>query len=466
MANLKLSHIYKVYSSGVQAVTDFTMDIEDKEFIVFVGPSGCGKSTTLRMIAGLEEISDGDLYIDDIRVNDIQPKDRDIAMVFQNYALYPHMTVYDNMAFGLKLRKMPRAEIDARVKEAARILGLETYLQRKPKALSGGQRQRVALGRAIVREPKVFLLDEPLSNLDAKLRAQMRVEITKLHHRLATTFIYVTHDQVEAMTMGTRIVVLKDGLIQQVDAPQKLYDYPANMFVAGFIGTPRMNFFDAVLTGTKAKTYVEFEGHKILLPKTKSAKLINVEEYLNTGKPVVLGVRPEDFHDDELFINNSKDTCIEVKVDAVEKLGAETLLYCVFDDGNDEVLEEGQIKSLVETKTPMIAKVDSRSTTEAEQKVVLGIDIMHSHLFDKETELSILEGEGTKAYVPTVELERIANGTQEDLINKNRTFFERLKYSKQKKAKQKAEAEAAIEQVEVAEVAEGENVVEEPTVEE
>ena len=307
MANLKLSHIYKVYSSGVQAVTDFTMDIEDKEFIVFVGPSGCGKSTTLRMIAGLEEISDGDLYIDDIRVNDIQPKDRDIAMVFQNYALYPHMTVYDNMAFGLKLRKMPRAEIDARVKEAARILGLETYLQRKPKALSGGQRQRVALGRAIVREPKVFLLDEPLSNLDAKLRAQMRVEITKLHHRLATTFIYVTHDQVEAMTMGTRIVVLKDGLIQQVDAPQKLYDYPANMFVAGFIGTPRMNFFDAVLTGTKAKTYVEFEGHKILLPKTKSAKLINVEEYLNTGKPIVLGVRPEDFHDDELFINNSKD---------------------------------------------------------------------------------------------------------------------------------------------------------------
>ena len=413
MANLKLSHIYKVYSSGVQAVTDFTMDIEDKEFIVFVGPSGCGKSTTLRMIAGLEEISDGDLYIDDIRVNDIQPKDRDIAMVFQNYALYPHMTVYDNMAFGLKLRKMPRAEIDARVKEAARILGLETYLQRKPKALSGGQRQRVALGRAIVREPKVFLLDEPLSNLDAKLRAQMRVEITKLHHRLATTFIYVTHDQVEAMTMGTRIVVLKDGLIQQVDAPQKLYDYPANMFVAGFIGTPRMNFFDAVLTGTKTKVYVEFEGHKILLPKTKSAKLINIEEYLNTGKPIVLGVRPEDFHDDELFINNSKDTCIEVKVDAVEKLGAETLLYCVFDDGNDEVLEEGQIKSLVETKTPMIAKVDSRSTTEADQKVVLGIDIMHSHLFDKETELSILEGEGTPAYVPVVELEREAKRKEE-----------------------------------------------------
>ena len=293
MASLLLKDVYKVYSSGVVAVTDFTLDIQDKEFIVFVGPSGCGKSTTLRMIAGLEEISDGELYIDGKLVNTVQPKDRDIAMVFQNYALYPHMTVYDNMAFGLKLRKMPRAEIDARVKEAARILGLETYLQRKPKALSGGQRQRVALGRAIVREPKVFLLDEPLSNLDAKLRSQMRTEITKLHHRLATTFIYVTHDQVEAMTMGTRIVVMKDGYIQQVDAPQKLYDYPANMFVAGFIGSPQMNFFDAVLTGTKSKVYVEFEGHKIAYPKAKSDTIINLDEYLNTGKQVVFGVRPK-----------------------------------------------------------------------------------------------------------------------------------------------------------------------------
>ena len=248
MASLNLKDIYKVYPSGVVAVTDFSLDIEDKEFIVFVGPSGCGKSTTLRMIAGLEEISDGELYIDGKLMNNVQPKDRDIAMVFQNYALYPHMTVYDNMAFGLKLRKKPKEEIDEKVRGAARILGLESYLQRKPKALSGGQRQRVALGRAIVREPKVFLLDEPLSNLDAKLRAQMRTEITKIHHRLATTFIYVTHDQVEAMTMGTRIVVMKDGYIQQVDAPQKLYDYPANLFVAGFIGTPQMNFFDAVLT--------------------------------------------------------------------------------------------------------------------------------------------------------------------------------------------------------------------------
>ncbi len=446
MSGLKLEHVYKIYPSGVQAVTDFTMDIEDKEFIVFVGPSGCGKSTTLRMIAGLEEISDGDLYIDNIRMNEIQPKDRDIAMVFQNYALYPHMTVYDNMAFGLKLRKMPRPEIDARVKEAARILGLETYLQRKPKALSGGQRQRVALGRAIVREPKVFLLDEPLSNLDAKLRAQMRTEITKLHHRLATTFIYVTHDQIEAMTMGTRICVLKDGIIQQVDEPQKLYDYPANLFVAGFIGTPQMNFFDAVLTGTKDKVYVEFEGHKLLYPKTKSATIINLDEYLNTGKPVVLGVRPEDFHDDEMFISNAKESTVEVNVDVVERLGAETLLYCVF--GEQEELEEGVIKSLVETKTQMIAKVDARSTTTAHQKITLGVDVLHSHLFDKETELSILEGEGTKAYVPTVELERIAQ-READKAEQERIKAEKEAQKlalKEAKAAQKAAKNAASEE--------------------
>ena len=435
MSGLKLDHIYKVYPSGVQAVTDFTMEIEDKEFIVFVGPSGCGKSTTLRMIAGLEEISDGDLYIDNIRMNDIQPKDRDIAMVFQNYALYPHMTVYDNMAFGLKLRKMPRAEIDARVKEAARILGLETYLQRKPKALSGGQRQRVALGRAIVREPKVFLLDEPLSNLDAKLRAQMRTEITKLHHRLATTFIYVTHDQIEAMTMGTRICVLKDGIIQQVDAPQKLYDYPANLFVAGFIGTPQMNFFDAVLTGTKDKVYVEFENHKLLYPKAKSAKIINLEDYLNTGKQVVIGIRPEDFHDDEMFISNSKEDVVEVNVDVVERLGAETLLYCVF--GEQEELEEGVIKSLVETNTQMIAKVDARSNTQAHQKVTLGVDILHTHLFDKETELSILEGEGTKAYVPVVEIERLKK------LEEEKAEQERIKAEKEAAKLAAKEAKAA-----------------------
>ena len=315
MASLALKNVYKVYQSGVTAVTDFTLDIDDKEFIVFVGPSGCGKSTTLRMIAGLEEISDGELYIDGKLMNDVQPKDRDIAMVFQNYALYPHMTVYDNMAFGLKLRKMPKAEIDARVKEAARILGLEIYLQRKPKALSGGQRQRVALGRAIVREPKVFLLDEPLSNLDAKLRAQMRTEITKLHHRLATTFIYVTHDQVEAMTMGTRIVVMKDGFIQQVDTPQMLYDFPANKFVAGFIGTPQMNFFDAVLTGTPDRVCVEFDGNSIVLPAEKASKIQNLTEYLNTGKQVTFGVRPEDLHDDADAIAKNPEATVQVVVD-------------------------------------------------------------------------------------------------------------------------------------------------------
>ena len=452
MASLRLQDIYKVYQSGVVAVTDFTLDIEDKEFIVFVGPSGCGKSTTLRMIAGLEEISDGELYIDGKLMNKIKPKDRDKAMVVQNYALYPHMTVYDNMAFGLKLRKKPKAEIDEKVKEAARILGLETYLQRKPKALSGGQRQRVALGRAIVREPKVFLLDEPLSNLDAKLRAQMRTEITKLHHRLATTFIYVTHDQVEAMTMGTRIVVMKDGFIQQVDAPQKLYDYPANLFVAGFIGTPQMNFFDAVLTAdAKGKVFVEFEGNKVALPKAKSDKIIDKEQYINTGKPVVFGVRPEDFHDEEAFITNSKDTVIDVKVDVVEKLGAETLLYCVFAKGNEEAPaeEEGKVKSLVDSTAQMIAKVDSRSKTERDQIIELGIDIMHSHLFDKESELTILEGEGTKAYVPVVELERRAQRAEEEAAKaaeKEAKAAEKAAKAAEKASKKKAKEEPANEE--------------------
>ena len=258
MASVSLQHIYKVYAGGVTAVSDFCLDIEDKEFIVLVGPSGCGKSTTLRMVAGLEEISSGELYIGDRLVNDVAPKDRDIAMVFQNYALYPHMTVFDNMAFGLKLRKIPRTEIERRVKEAARLLDIDHLLNRKPAALSGGQRQRVALGRAIVRDPKVFLMDEPLSNLDAKLRVQMRTEITKLHNRLATTFIYVTHDQTEAMTMGTRIVVMKDGLIQPVDTPQRLYDLPCNMFVAGFIGSPQMNFIDSVIGKNDKGYYVEY----------------------------------------------------------------------------------------------------------------------------------------------------------------------------------------------------------------
>ena len=261
MASLSLRNIYKVYPNGFNAVKDFNLEIEDKEFIIFVGPSGCGKSTTLRMIAGLEEISKGELYIDGKLVNDVEPKDRDIAMVFQSYALYPHMSIYDNMAFGLKLRKMPKAEIDKRVREAARILDIEHLLDRKPKLLSGGQRQRVAMGRAIVREPKVFLMDEPLSNLDAKLRVQMRLEISKLHQRLQSTIIYVTHDQTEAMTLGTRIVVMKDGVIQQVDSPQNLYDYPDNLFVAGFIGSPQMNFIDATVVKEGGELFLEYGDH-------------------------------------------------------------------------------------------------------------------------------------------------------------------------------------------------------------
>ena len=279
MANVSLRHVYKIYDGGVTAVTDFNLEIADKEFIILVGPSGCGKSTTLRMIAGLEDISKGELYIGDTLANDVAPKDRDIAMVFQNYALYPHMTVYDNMAFGLKLRKFSKEEIKRRVEEAARILGIEQYLDRKPKALSGGQRQRVALGRAIVRNPKVFLLDEPLSNLDAKLRAQMRTEISKIYQRLGTTFIYVTHDQTEAMTMGTRIVVMKDGFIQQVDTPQHLYDMPCNMFVAGFIGSPQMNFINAVLSKNGGKYTLDFDKYHVPVPESK----VNAHTVLGAG---------------------------------------------------------------------------------------------------------------------------------------------------------------------------------------
>ncbi|MBE6778931.1 MAG: sn-glycerol-3-phosphate ABC transporter ATP-binding protein UgpC, partial [Ruminococcaceae bacterium] len=305
MASLSLKNICKKYPGGVLAVNDFNLEIKDKEFIIMVGPSGCGKSTTLRMIAGLEEITSGELYIGDRLVNDVAPKDRDIAMVFQNYALYPHMTVFDNMAFGLKLRKTPKDEIKRRVEEAARILDIEHLLDRKPKALSGGQRQRVALGRAIVREPKVFLLDEPLSNLDAKLRAQMRTELSKLHQKLGTTFIYVTHDQTEAMTMADRIVVMKDGVIQQVDSPQNLYDYPCNMFVAGFIGSPQMNFVESVVIEKDGKFFVEFGSedtktrvgikYQIPLPAEKIAGK-GLEEYV--GKEVIMGIRPEDVHDE------------------------------------------------------------------------------------------------------------------------------------------------------------------------
>ncbi len=449
MASLLLKGIYKVYPSGVTAVTDFNLDIKDKEFIVFVGPSGCGKSTTLRMIAGLEEISKGELYIDGKLVNDVVPKDRDIAMVFQNYALYPHMTVYDNMAFGLKLRKVPKAIIDERVKEAAAILGITDYLTRKPKALSGGQRQRVALGRAIVREPKVFLLDEPLSNLDAKLRAQMRTEISKLHARLATTFIYVTHDQIEAMTMGTRIVVMKDGFMQQVDTPQNLYDYPINQFVAGFIGTPQMNFFPATLTKVKGKVYVEFTNNKILLPKSVEARIRNIEDYVNTGKPIVLGVRPEDIHDEESFIAASPDTVIKAFVEVVEKLGAETQIYCKLD------FKEGEeVTSVIGDSTNMIAKIDSRSVVNRGEVVELAMDARHIHIFDGATEMSLLardegyevtpENEASSAFVPLTPQEMRA------IIEKNRVVTKEEKAAMRREAraaarKEKAEAKAAAE---------------------
>ena len=332
MAGLSLRNIKKVYDNKVTAVHDFNMEIADKEFIVFVGPSGCGKSTTLRMVAGLEEISGGELYIDGRLVNDVAPKDRDIAMVFQNYALYPHMTVYENMAFALKLRKTPKHEIDKKVREAAEILGITEYLNRKPKALSGGQRQRVAIGRAIVREPKVFLMDEPLSNLDAKLRNQMRAEIIKLRQRINTTFIYVTHDQTEAMTLGDRIVIMKDGLIQQIGTPQEVFNHPANLFVAGFIGSPQMNIFDAELKKDKAGKYtVVVNGVTLELSPEKQEEFTEKEI---PAQPVKLGIRPEHI---TLCSKNTEAPHIKATVDVSEMMGSSIHLH-VNADGKDVVL--------------------------------------------------------------------------------------------------------------------------------
>lgn len=375
MANLSVRNIYKRYPGGVTAVTDFCLEIADKEFIILVGPSGCGKSTTLRMIAGLEEISEGELYIGDKLVNDVAPKDRDIAMVFQNYALYPHMTVFENMAFGLKLRKTPKDEIKRRVDEAARVLDITHLLDRKPKALSGGQRQRVALGRAIVREPKVFLLDEPLSNLDAKLRAQMRTELTKLHQRLGTTFIYVTHDQIEAMTMGDRIVVMKDGLVQQVDSPANLYGKPVNMFVAGFIGSPQMNFIDGKLEEKEAgKLTVVFGAadrrYTVDLPESK-LNTPGVRDYV--GKDVILGIRPEDMHDEQMFLSSATTGIVDANVEVTEMMGAETYLY------------------LTCAGVSMTARVDPRSTAKSGDVIKLGLDVNKIHIFDKETEKTICD---------------------------------------------------------------------------
>ncbi len=379
MANVSLKHIYKVYPNGTKAVNDFNMEIEDKEFIVFVGPSGCGKSTTLRMIAGLEDISAGELKIDGLVVNDMEPKDRDIAMVFQNYALYPHMTVYENIAFGLRLRKLPKDEIHNKVVEAAEILGITEYLNKKPKEMSGGQRQRVALGRAIVREPKVMLLDEPLSNLDAKLRTQMRAEIAKLHKKLETTFIYVTHDQIEAMTMGTRIVVMKDGYVQQIDTPKNLYNYPANKFVAGFIGTPQMSFFEGTLKKDGESVIIKFDNsdEEIRVPYSKLYKAN--PSGLDGKTKVYIGLRAEDVSIAEKG-KESGDAVIKVTVSHKEELGSETLIYgdIYGGDGSDEGLSR------------IIIKANGINDISAGDVIKVALNFERVHLFDKQTEQSVL----------------------------------------------------------------------------
>lgn len=366
MAKVTFKNVYKMYSDDVFAVKDFNLEIEDKEFIVLVGPSGCGKSTSLRMVAGLEDISKGEIYIGDTLVNNVQPKDRDIAMVFQNYALYPHMSVYDNMAFGLKLRKYSKAEIDEKVKAAALILGIEKLLDRKPKALSGGQRQRVALGRAIVRNPKVFLMDEPLSNLDAKLRVQTRTEIKKLHNELKTTFIYVTHDQTEAMTMGDRIVIMKDGLVQQAASPKEVYENPANVFVGGFIGSPQMNFINVNVERNSDECFLLFGNEKIKLPKIKSKVLID-KGY--EKKEIIMGIRPENIYCLESD-SISKDF-INVKLDISEMLGAETYLYLSIENIN------------------LTARVDGKNYYDSKSTLQLKFDEERIHLFDKESEMAI-----------------------------------------------------------------------------
>ncbi|HRW49184.1 MAG: ABC transporter ATP-binding protein [Caldilinea sp.] len=366
MASVTYDHVFKRYGD-VTAVNDLNIHIEDKEFLVFVGPSGCGKTTSLRCLAGLEEISEGNILIGDRIVNDVPPKDRDIAMVFQSYALYPHMSVYDNMAFGLKLRKTPKAEIDRRVKEAADILDIGHLLDRKPKQLSGGQRQRVAVGRAIVREPAVFLFDEPLSNLDAKLRVQTRAQLTKLHQRLATTFIYVTHDQVEAMTMATRIAVMKDGLLQQIDTPQVLYDHPNNVFVAGFIGSPSMNFFDATLVESDGKLEVNAGGFRLEVPQPKAD-----EWRQHKGKQVVFGIRPEDIHAKPFIPPGILEADMNAKVDVIEMMGNEIFLYLMTRDNKQ-----------------FIGRVDPRVRSQVGDEVQLAVNMANAHIFDPKSEVSL-----------------------------------------------------------------------------
>ena len=368
MSEIILRDICKSYENGFQAVKNFNLEIEKGELVVFVGPSGCGKSTTLRMIAGLEDISDGELWIGDKLVNYLEPKERDLAMVFQSYALYPQMNIYDNIAFSLQVRKVPKKEIDKKVHHVAELLGLENLLKQRPKNLSGGQRQRVAMGRAIVRNPKVFLMDEPLSNLDAKLRGQMRVEISRLHQRLGTTIIYVTHDQTEAMTLGTRIVVMNGGIVQQVDTPQVLYDKPNNLFVAGFIGSPQMNFVDALCCVEGDGVILSLQDADIRLPKDKAKKLIDGGY---DGKRVVLGIRPEDIHDDPEYLAAHRDTVITAKIRVYEMLGAEVFLYFDYDGAN------------------MTARVKPDTKARTNDMIDFALDPEKIHVFDKETELTI-----------------------------------------------------------------------------
>jgi len=366
MASVTYDHVYKRFGDVV-AVNDLNIHIEDKEFLVFVGPSGCGKTTSLRLLAGLEEISDGNIMIGDRIVNDVPPKDRDIAMVFQSYALYPHMSVYDNMAFGLKLRKTPKADIERRVKDAADILDIGHLLDRKPKQLSGGQRQRVAVGRAIVREPAVFLFDEPLSNLDAKLRVQTRAQLTRLHQRLATTFIYVTHDQMEAMTMASRIAVMKDGILQQIDTPQHLYDHPLNVFVAGFIGSPSMNFFDATLVESDGKLEINTGGFRLEVPGEKAAEWRQFK-----GRETVFGIRPEDIHSKPYVPPGILESDVNARVDVTELMGNEIFLYLMTRDSKQ-----------------FVARVDPRVRTQAGEELTLAFNMSNAHIFDPKTEQSL-----------------------------------------------------------------------------
>jgi len=366
MSNVILKNLTKKFKE-VTAVDDLNIEIKDKEFAVLVGPSGCGKTTTLRAIAGLEEATTGEIYIGDKLVNDVQPKDRDIAMVFQNYALYPHMDVYNNMAFGLKLRKFPKKEIEQRVQEAAEILGIENLLKRKPKQLSGGQRQRVAVGRAIVRKPKVFLFDEPLSNLDAKLRVAMRAEISKLHRRLGATIIYVTHDQVEAMTMASRIFIMNDGRLQQYGAPLEVYRKPNNKFVAGFIGSPAMNFIDSKIVKENGDYFIDTESFKVKIPQDFYSK---IADYV--GKEVIFGVRPEDLHDKQFVSNATPSNTIKAKVEVIEPLGAEIFIY------------------LACGKNSLVGKMDSRTQVEIEQNIEIVIEMEKTHIFDPKTSLVIV----------------------------------------------------------------------------